>query len=68
MKKLKRISVYNKPSFKPESGKTNQAKIENVLKRAFDGRKPLEGVVTDLTDMKVGKVWHYCCVILDLFN
>lgn len=40
----------------------------NVLDRTFSQEAPLEAIVTDLTYVRVGKKWHYICLILDLFN
>ena len=34
--------------------------------REFNEREPLEVVVSDLTYVKVGGVWHYICLIIDL--
>ena len=38
------------------------------MNREFARKKPLEAIVTDLTYVKVGRKWHYICLILDLFN
>ncbi|HAP9963632.1 TPA: IS3-like element ISEfa8 family transposase, partial [Enterococcus faecium] len=46
----------------------NEAKTANVLDRTFTQEQPLEAIVTDLTYVRVGKKWHYICLILDLFN
>lgn len=60
--------MYTKASFKVRPSNVNESKISNQLKRNFDSGTPLEKVVTNFTYVKVGKQWHYVCLILDLFN
>lgn len=45
----------------------NEAPVKNELNRQFN-RQPLEAIVTDLTYVNIKGVWHYVCLILDLFN
>ena len=47
---------------------TNRAETGNVLDRQFDGQEPYAAVVSDLTYVRVGGVWNYVCILLDLFN
>ena len=42
--------------------------MANILNRDFVSEYPLQKIVTDLTYVRIGKKWHYICVILDLFN
>jgi len=68
MKKYHLESVYSKKKFKVHKAPVNESPIKNELKRQFKDRKPLEAIVTDLTYVNVNGVWHYVCLILDLFN
>lgn len=68
MKKFQLVSVYTKKKFKRHKTPVNEAPIKNELNRQFTERKPFEAIVTDLTYVNVNGVWHYVCVILDLFN
>lgn len=68
MKKLNLVSNYTIAHYKKYHSPVNSAPIKNVLNRQFNQKKPLEVVVTDLTYVRVGKKWHYICLIVDLFN
>ena len=68
MKRLHLVSVYQKRRFKPQSTGKNTALIPNRLKRQFQGQKPLEALVTDLTYVWVQGRWAYVCLMIDLFN
>lgn len=68
MKKRNLKSIYTIAYYKNNQTTCNEALTENVLQREFLREKPLEAIVTDLTYVKVGKKWHYICLILDLFN
>lgn len=68
MKRLHLVSAYQKTAFKPHSKGKNEAPIPNLLARQFDQEKPLEALVTDLTYVRVDKLWAYVCLIIDLFN
>ncbi len=61
-------SSYTSAHFKHHSSTCNEAKTANVLARDFLEKQLLEAIVTDLIYVRVGKKWHYICVILDLFN
>lgn len=68
MRRRNLVSIYTKTKFKLPPSNINESKIDNQLKRNFDFVVPLEKVVTDLPYVKVGTIWHYVCLILDLFN
>src|SRR5699024_5902817 len=68
MKRLKLVSVYLKAAFKPHSKGKYEAPITNRLDRQFDQEKQLEALVTDLTYVRVDRLWAYVCLIIDLFN
>lgn len=68
MKQRGLISTYTLAQFHPHPTTCNEAQTANVLDRTFTQEKPLEAIVTDLTYVRVGKNWHYICLILDLFN
>lgn len=68
MKQRGLTSTYTIAHFKSYTATCNEAKTANVLNRTFTQEKPLEAIVTDLTYVRVGKKWHYICLILDLFN
>lgn len=68
MKRLNLVSVYQKATFKPHSKGKNEAPVPNFLERQFNQQKPLETLVTDLTDVRVDNRWAYVCLIIDLFN
>ncbi|WP_106396145.1 IS3 family transposase [Enterococcus timonensis] len=61
-------SSYTLAHFKNHSSSCNESKTDNILARDFRNKEPLEAIVTDLTYVRVGKKWHYICLILDLFN
>ena len=68
MKRRGLTSTYTIAHFKGQRTASNEAKTANVLDRTFTQEQPLEAIVTDLTYVRVGKKWHYICLILDLFN
>ncbi len=68
MKRLNLVSVYQKATFKPHSKGKNETPVPNFLERQFNQQKPLETLVTDLTDVRVANRWAYVCLIIDLFN
>jgi putative transposase len=62
-------SSYTKKHYKVrKKGAVNEEQAPNLLNRQFDGRKPLEAVVSDLTYVRVGSKWNYICLLLDLCN
>ena len=54
--------------FKVHADKCNESKIANLVKRKFNEQPHLNGVVSDLTYVRVGMSWNYICVLVDLFN
>jgi len=66
MEKHGLVSNYTIKQFKKHKNKTNEEKIENLVKRKFEGRKALEVVVSDLTYVNVGGKWNYICLLLDV--
>ena len=46
----------------------NEDDIINEIKREFSGRRDKVVIVSDLTYVRVRNVWHYICVIIDLYN
>lgn len=68
MKRLNLVSVYQQARFKPHSKGKNEALIPNRLDRPFDQERPLEVLVTDLTDVRVDRRWADVCLSIDLFN
>ena len=59
-------SPYVKKKYKIYSDKSNESKVEDLVKQRFNGRKPLEVVVSDLTYVQVGNSWNYICILQDL--
>ena len=68
MSKLGLISNYIKHRPKQKKTKCNDDDYPNILNREFDREKSLDVVVSDLTYVKVAGVWHYICLIVDLWN
>ena len=68
MKQEGLVSNYTVAQFKPHVVKCNEDKIENIVDRNFDEQPHLNVVVSDLTYVRVGKRWHYLCVLVDLLN
>lgn len=62
------VSNYTTAQFKPQKDKCNEAEVENVLDRQFNGQGYRNVVVSDLTYVRVGKRWDYICVLVDLSN
>lgn len=68
MKDKELASTYTRKSYRPQKGKTNESLVSNTLDRKYDGRKPYEVVVSDLTYVQVRFIWYYICILIDLFN
>ena len=69
MKKYNLVSKYVKRGKRVKrTGKdaVNNENQPNIVERKWDGRSPLEVVVSDLTYVKVGSSWHYICLIADV--
>lgn len=68
MTKLGLTSNYVKHRPKQKKTGCNEDTYPNVLNREFNREKSLDVVVSDLTYVKVAGVWHYICLIVDLWN
>lgn len=53
MKKHNLISVYTKAKYKNHPKETNEKPMKNYLDRIFNRDQPMEGLVSDLTYIKV---------------
>jgi transposase InsO family protein len=62
------VSTYTVLQYKPTKSTSNEQKIDNILSRDFDDRDLHEVVVSDLTYVNVAGIWHYICILIDLFN
>ena len=62
------ISKYTRAKFKPVKDKCNEDEQKNLVNRQFDSQPPMRVVVSDLTYVRVGKIWGYICILLDLYN
>lgn len=58
------VSNYTVVQFKPYAAQYNKSKTDNL----FSNHPKRNVVVSDLTYVRVGKSWHYICVLIDLFN
>lgn len=68
MKQEGLVSSYTVAQFKLHVEKCNESKTANVVKREFSNQPQYNVVVSDLTYVRVGKSWHYICVLVDVFN
>jgi len=66
MKKYALVSNYTLRQTKKNKGPVNNDETANIVAREFDGREKYEVVVSDLTYVKIGGVWRYLCLLLDL--
>jgi transposase InsO family protein len=68
MAKYELVSKYTIRNRKKVSsgGAPNRDEIGNIVKREFAGRAKYEVVVSDLTYVRIGGVWRYLCLLLDL--
>lgn len=62
------VSTYTVLQYKPAKSTSNEQKIDNILSRDFDEKDMHEVVVSDLTYVNVAGMWHYICILIDLFN
>lgn len=62
------VSSYTIAQYKVYKTPVNNEKVSNAVNREFNGRKPLEVIVSDLTYVRVAGKWNYICIILDLHN
>lgn len=68
MQRLGLVSCYTKRKYRNHTKGCNEAKIPNLLNRQFDRDTALDVVVSDLTYVDVNCVWHYVCLMIDLWN
>jgi transposase InsO family protein len=66
MGELGLVSVYTKTKYKHIPGNDNEAIAPNIVARNFDGHRPDDVIVSDLTYFMIGNKWHYLCPLLDL--
>lgn len=66
MRKYRLVSSYTKKHFKTHKVKCNEDKVENLVERKFNDRKPMEVVVSDITYVNVAGKWNYICLLLEL--
>lgn len=69
MKKHGLISKYTLKQYKRhKKNDVNEDSRGNLVNRQFDNRSRFEVVVSDLTYVRVGSIWNYICIIVDLSN
>ena len=62
------VSNYTTAQFRPQKGRCDESRVENILDRQFNGQGYRDVVVSDLTYVRVGRHWNYICVLVDLSN
>lgn len=68
MKQEGLVSNYTIAQYKPHTATCNEEKVANLVNREFNNQSPLDVVVSDLTYVRVGMLWNYICVLIDLNN
>ena len=68
MKKYGLVSNYTVAQFKVQRSDVHNDKVDNVVNQTFNNHELNHTIVSDLTYVRVGKRWHYVCVLVDLFN
>ena len=68
MKENNLVSNYTLRKYKVHKNNVNNSKIENIIDRNFNNKEILEAVVSDLTYVRIGNIWGYICLVIDLFN
>lgn len=68
MRKYQLVSNYIKNRSRQKKTNCNEDNYDNVLDREFSRTDELDAVVSDLTYVKVAGIWHYICLIADLWN
>jgi len=66
MKKYSMVSKYTIRNAKKRKEELNADITGNIVNRKFNGRGKYEVVVSDLTYIKIGGIWSYLCLLLDL--
>jgi transposase InsO family protein len=69
-KSMKRLGIkgFMRKSKLPISAGKEHREIPNILNRGFHADKPLQKIVSDITDIKHRGRWFYLVCFLDLFN
>ena len=62
------VSAYTQKKYRSTKSAPNEAPVVNLIQRNFNGRRPLDVLVSDLTYVRVGNKWAYTCLLLDLAN
>ncbi len=60
------VSKYTIAKFKPQLGIVNEEKADNLVERKFNDQEHLQVVVSDLTYVRVGNVWNYDCLLIEI--
>jgi transposase InsO family protein len=60
------VSVYTKVKYKHFPTGSNEEAVINIVARNFNGHRPDEVIVSDLTYFRIGGKWYYLCPLLDL--
>lgn len=68
MRKHHLVSNYVKHKPKHERQKCNEDDTVNILNREFTREQTMDVVVSDLTYVSVDGIWHYICLLVDLWN
>jgi transposase InsO family protein len=66
MKKYDLVSKYTLRNQKKRVNPVNEDPVANIVNRDFTDREKYEVVVSDLTYIRIGGVWRYLCLLLDL--
>jgi transposase InsO family protein len=66
MKKYNLVSKWTLVRKKNKKSTVNNDEIANIVNREFDEREAYEVVASDLTYIKIGGIWRYLCLLLDL--
>jgi len=63
------LRARNGKGFKYRARTESQTNVsDNILQRRFDAVEPNQKWVSDITYIKVGRIWLYLAVVLDLFS
>ncbi len=68
MNKFGLISTYTIAYYKTQKSEPNNEVIDNIVNQDFDSHPKNQTIVSDLTYVRVGKKWHYICILIDLYN
>lgn len=68
MKKENLISSDTKAHYKIHSSKPNEEKPSNTINREFLEQEEQSVVISDLTYVRVGNIWNYLSLFIDILN